>query len=367
MNIRIGEVIKQLRNKNKYTQKSLAVYLGVTEQAISRWESGTGYPDIELLPAIAQVFSVTVDYLLGVDKTEKDKRLEEIYNEIKNINFYGNSNEETLQNARKFAAEFPSNETILCHLANEICRLHQWNEKPNLAILNEAEKIYITLIENAKDVDMKNDVIARLASLYANGYKNYSKCDDALDMLSKLSSCRELTAARVYASTPLCVIKKQTVIKEMLDQFMVLLTGYILNSKPNEGEHWDDKIKAFENKIELYKFIIGDDLLDFNGDVAHMYRIIATYKIAQGKKDETLEALENMCHHIELESKVKDGDHYTGYFTDLLTYENPNNSPITLAQETLNDRLSQSRYDSIREDVRFKQIEERLKKIVEAN
>ena len=148
MNIRIGEVIKQLRNKNKYTQKALACYLGVTEQAISRWESGTGYPDFELLPAIAQVFSVTVDYLLGVDKTEKDKRLEEIYNEIKNINFYGNSNEETLQNARKFAAEFPSNETILCHLANEICRLHQWNEKPNLAILNEAEKIYMTLIDN---------------------------------------------------------------------------------------------------------------------------------------------------------------------------------------------------------------------------
>ena len=40
MNIRIGEVIKQLRNKNKYTQKALACYLGVTEQAISRWESG---------------------------------------------------------------------------------------------------------------------------------------------------------------------------------------------------------------------------------------------------------------------------------------------------------------------------------------
>lgn len=158
------------------------------------------------------MFSVTVDYLLGVDKTEKDKRLEEIYNEIKNINFYVNSNEETLQNARKFAAEFPSNENILCHLANEICRLHQWNEKTNLAILNEAEKIYIALIENTKNVDMKNDVIARLASLYANGYKNYSKCDDALDMLSKLSSCRELTGAGVYASTPLGVIKKQTVI-----------------------------------------------------------------------------------------------------------------------------------------------------------
>ena len=64
MNIRIGEVIKQLRNKNKYTQKALACYLGVTEQAISRWESETGYPDIELLPMIADFFDVTIDDLL---------------------------------------------------------------------------------------------------------------------------------------------------------------------------------------------------------------------------------------------------------------------------------------------------------------
>ena len=40
----------------------------------------------------------------------------------------------------------------------------------------------------------------------------------------------------------------------------------------------------------------------------------------------------------------KDGDHYTGYFTDLLTYENPDDRPITLAEETLNDRLTQDRY-----------------------
>lgn len=362
MNIRIGEVIKSLRNKNKYTQKALACYLGVTEQAISRWESGTGYPDIELLPAIAQVFSVTVDYLLGVDKTEKDKRLEEIYNEIKNINFYGNSNEETLQNARKFAAEFPSNETILCHLANEICRLHQWNEKTNLAILNEAEKIYITLIENTKDVDIKNDVITRLASLYAIGYKNSAKCDEVLEKLSKLSLCRELVAARIYSSTPNGLLKKQILIKEMLNQLMVNLTNYILC--PKENEDVEAKIIALEKMIELYKFIIGDNLVDFNGDVAYLYRVIGTYKIAQGKKEETLDALEKMCYYIELDSKVKDVEHYTGYFTNLLTYENHNDRPITLAQETLNDRLTQDRYDSIREDARFKQIEERLKELI---
>lgn len=367
MNIKIGEVIKNLRNKNKYTQKTLACYLGVTEQAVSKWESGTGYPDIELLPAIAQVFSVTVDYLLGVDKTEKDKRLEEIYEEIKNIHFYGYHNEETLQNARSYVAEFPSNETILSHLANEICNLYQWSENPNVEYLTEAEKIYLTLIENTKNIELKNDVIGRLAILYAQGFKNFVKCDEILNMLADINNCKEIIRGVVYRNTKNDLQPMQHYFKTMLDQLLFNMRNYIIYSMPNEGEHWDTKIEKFEKMIELCKFIIGDDLLDFNGDVSVFYRIIATYKIAQGKKEETLDVLEKMCYHIELDAKVKTGNHYTGYFTNLLTYEDPNDRPISLAYEVLNDRLTQDRYDSIREDVRFKQIEERLKKIIEIN
>ena len=51
MIIKIGEKVKLLRKKNDVTQDRLAEYLGITAQAISRWESETCYPDIELLPA----------------------------------------------------------------------------------------------------------------------------------------------------------------------------------------------------------------------------------------------------------------------------------------------------------------------------
>ena len=70
MNINIGTTIKNLRTKKQITQKQLATYLGVTEQAVSRWESGGGFPDIQLLPAIASFFSVSTDLLLGVDLPE---------------------------------------------------------------------------------------------------------------------------------------------------------------------------------------------------------------------------------------------------------------------------------------------------------
>jgi len=56
MMIKVGGKIKSLRNKNDVTQERLAENLGITAQAISRWESGSCYPDIENLPAIADFF-----------------------------------------------------------------------------------------------------------------------------------------------------------------------------------------------------------------------------------------------------------------------------------------------------------------------
>lgn len=75
MNCKIGEKIRKLRQGQKMTQENLADRLGVSFQSVSRWENGITYPDIELLPSIARLFSVSVDYLLGDDDKEKIKRI----------------------------------------------------------------------------------------------------------------------------------------------------------------------------------------------------------------------------------------------------------------------------------------------------
>ena len=65
MEITIGKNIKELRKRDNRTQEDLATALGVTCQAISRWESNGGYPDMELVPAIANYFHVSIDELFG--------------------------------------------------------------------------------------------------------------------------------------------------------------------------------------------------------------------------------------------------------------------------------------------------------------
>ncbi len=61
---KVGARIAKLRNEMNITQLELAEKLGVTDRAVSKWETGIGYPDVTLLPQIADVFGVSIDYLL---------------------------------------------------------------------------------------------------------------------------------------------------------------------------------------------------------------------------------------------------------------------------------------------------------------
>ena len=83
MKLAIGENIRNFRKKNDLTQEALADRLGVTYQSISRWENGTTYPDLELIPSIAEELSVTVDELLGMPQIEKEKRAVQTFDELR--------------------------------------------------------------------------------------------------------------------------------------------------------------------------------------------------------------------------------------------------------------------------------------------
>ncbi len=92
--MKVGKRIADLRNINNITQLELAEKLGVTDRAVSKWETGCGYPDIVLLPLIADVFNVSIDYLLRGSTIKKQKFYAEYvtnkYNDLVNKNFLEN-------------------------------------------------------------------------------------------------------------------------------------------------------------------------------------------------------------------------------------------------------------------------------------
>ncbi len=80
----IAEKIKTLREKQDLTQSALAKRLGITRSSVNAWELGISVPSTQYIVELAHIFSVSTDYLLGVDSsstvsveglTEKDVQL----------------------------------------------------------------------------------------------------------------------------------------------------------------------------------------------------------------------------------------------------------------------------------------------------
>ena len=83
-----GEKIQKLRNQNKWTQEELAEKLYVSRTAVSKWESGKGYPNIDSLKDVAKIFNITIDELLsgeeiiGIAKSENNTNIKKANNLI---------------------------------------------------------------------------------------------------------------------------------------------------------------------------------------------------------------------------------------------------------------------------------------------
>lgn len=111
MTIYLSENIKRLRREKEITQETLADFLGVTFQSVSRWERGESYPDITMLPAIASFFNVSVDALLGADKVQNEQKIKEyleLYDrmKLKDMQF-------TFNQYKKAVKDFPGDFRIL--------------------------------------------------------------------------------------------------------------------------------------------------------------------------------------------------------------------------------------------------------------
>ena len=74
------DIIREIRKIHHLTQEQMAEKLGVTRQAVSRWETGSTWPNPEMLKTISGLFSVSVDALLGSPWTSSFQSLTESQN-----------------------------------------------------------------------------------------------------------------------------------------------------------------------------------------------------------------------------------------------------------------------------------------------
>jgi len=117
----LNERIRKLRKEKQLTQLELANQLNVTDKAVSKWEIGEGNPDISLLPKLAEIFDVTIDYILTgvmpvetVSLEDMDESKRGVYltqkDDVENFVKYGYNKFNALINPYKKRSEFYEHE-----------------------------------------------------------------------------------------------------------------------------------------------------------------------------------------------------------------------------------------------------------------
>lgn len=123
----ISTRLKTLRTNRNMTQTDVANALGVTTQAVSRWESQATLPDIALLVPIADFYGVSTDYLLGHDLSEIEEEILNYLEYCESSSCRHNSGElnELIALTRGMLRKHPSDHRIMLELCSELFKLYE--------------------------------------------------------------------------------------------------------------------------------------------------------------------------------------------------------------------------------------------------
>ena len=156
MAMKIGEKIKALRKAKNISQEALAKVLGVTFQAVSKWETNTTAPDVSLIPPIASFFGVSIDELFDYNVWENEKAVDEICRRAYKCRY--NNPVEAEKILREGLKQFPANENLLTVLVYTLWAIPDRDDEL-IAVCN-------TLIDCATNEGVKCDVLRFLAMVY---------------------------------------------------------------------------------------------------------------------------------------------------------------------------------------------------------
>ena len=185
-----GEFIKKLRKQRNLTQEQLAEAFSVSCQAISKWETATSYPDISLLPIIADYFGVSVDYLLGHDTSKQEEAIDQVCNHADTL-FETHDYAGAIPLLREMLVKHPGNEKLMYKLAWALSGTIR--ESPDN--YDEAILLYLRILEISTDTEMRTRVSRDLVYRYYTK-QNYEKASYYANLLPSFDLCREYNLGR---------------------------------------------------------------------------------------------------------------------------------------------------------------------------
>jgi len=252
MQIRIGENLRKLRIKNELTQEKLAEAFGVSPQAISRWENNSTYPDITLLPSIANYYNVSIDELMGMYEIRNVEKINSTFSIVHEYESKGMI-DEAIQTLREAIKVYPSNCGFLSELALALT-LKINTDTENVELVNEAIALSERVLLNSASEKLRSTTKANLCFLYLK-LNQYEKAIKLAKTLPHVWECREFLLPEMLSGDDYVIELKKGIIT-----VISVICERIENSKNHKNSSIDKIIAigpntnlndALKGKIEL--------------------------------------------------------------------------------------------------------------------
>ncbi len=287
--LRLGENLKKFRLQRGLTQEQLADSLGVSAQAVSRWENGTTYPDITLLPNIAGYFDIRIDELLGVDTGRNEERIKAILKENMKLHNNGET-KKSIDLLRQGLADFPSEPRLLYCLAQSLYSLYFQSgesfaeaDRKNAA-LEAVELLKKSLRHAGESFDDGGGCRQLLVFNYIK-LGEYEKAKETALKAPFMSSCREM----LYAQT----LTGKEAVEECQKNLLYFANGaYVsISGIRSWGDYTDEQRMEISLMAEKFLLLIGGENSGFRELFCNTLQILKVY-IKKQNREGTLEYLE---------------------------------------------------------------------------
>ncbi len=302
----LGTKLKTLRKKYDLTQEQLAERLGVSYQAVSKWETNAAVPDISMFPILANFYQVTTDELLGVDITKANDKINEYIKQIYQLHHEWKLIE-AVELARKACTEFPGSDDLRFMLAH--C-LHQAQNvfRTKAENLNEASEILIKILETSTDTGRRLSCTSKLA-MFAHNLGDDDKALEYARTLPTLFQTRQYTIGRwgLYKGDDRVSYARACI--DLYFQAMRYVVEDIANAE-DTSLTLSERIKLLDDFLALQTTIYGDNLCDKNFEsVVYSYTKAELYC----KLDDPDKAIECLEQALVFAQRFADYDESTTY------------------------------------------------------
>lgn len=358
MTIKIGEKIKELRKKADVSQEKFAEYLGVTAQAVSRWEVEGCYPDIEHLPSIAYFFNISIDELMCFDVLKNQKKIELIIEQAGPERCQKWVNGSMIEMLRNAVQEFPNNYDLLYCLAKTLCFSKEpyifFSEEERQKNLQESISICTRILGDCTDDSLRFSSLQVLA----HAYKDIGEEEKAIETANKLPLARD-SRDMVLPEILDGEAKSNQIVQNMwmLSDIFETLILNLANSKYEDNS---------EKRIVLFKKLVSiEEIMHENNDYIHenlrlraAYYWMAEDYMKLKDYENALDCIEKFAEHSIIFDALPDVSTYTSIiYQDETCHKNKDFGDYTDtaigAKELL---LSREILAPIREHARFKAV-----------